>query len=147
MWGKVCVQLEIMLCGISWVLMPSKLLQLPALGWVIYQLLCLEAEMVVMDFCLVGESYPKLLQRSRSTNMKMLMYWHQFSWSSPQNQPVSPVFFPTLSRSGIHFPLHSSVNSCLHMPKTKSRRQTGEQKIHCFLRSNNGKVFIHFWPI
>lgn len=40
---------------------------------------------------------------------------------------------------------HSSVYSCLHTPGTEevgSRQR--KQKIHCFLGSNNERVFIHF---
>ena len=44
MWGKVCVWLEITICEIKrtrvWVLILSKLFQLPAFGWVIYQFIC-----------------------------------------------------------------------------------------------------------
>ena len=44
MWGKICIWLAIAICGIKrtrvWVLILSKLFQLPALGWVIYQFIC-----------------------------------------------------------------------------------------------------------
>lgn len=43
-WEKVCVSLEITVCGIKgtrvWVLILSKPFQPPALGWVIYHVLC-----------------------------------------------------------------------------------------------------------
>ena len=68
---KVYVQLEITICGIKrtrvWVLIRFKLFLLPALQWVIYQFLCLEAEIAACRFSTVlgvGIPNPCVVQRS-----------------------------------------------------------------------------------
>ena len=81
---KVYVQLEITICGIKrtrvWVLIRFKLFLLPALQWVIYQFLCLEAEIAACRFSTVlGVGIPNPCVVQRSTVFLFLFFFCYFA--------------------------------------------------------------------
>ena len=62
--------------------------------------------------------------------------------SKPVSKPPFPLYFvwfgATLQSTS------SSANSSLYMPGTEVGSRQCKQRIHCFSRPNNERVFIHF---